>query len=274
MRNAWDFYKPDLSSEYPQVDGPETLQTYLGSIDLAYDAFRSKYSKSAESKGLPVKRSTTSEEPRADFSIDDMDYVILHSPYAKLVQKGFARLVYNDYLVDSKNPAYAEVPAAYGEAERRSTIVNKDLEKYFTAFSKGAAAQKLEPSMDTVRRCGNMYSASLYGGLASLVATIEPSEIKNKRVFMYSFGSGSAASVFVVRAAGSTEDIRAKLNLKERLAGMQVVPCPAYVDALATREATHNAVNYDPKGSLEDLWPGTYYLDKVDNKFRRTYART
>ena len=28
------------------------------------------------------------------------------------------------------------------------------------------------------------------------------------------------------------------------------------------------------KGSLEDLWPGTYYLDKVDNKFRRTYART
>ena len=37
MINAWDFYKPDLSSEYPQVDGPLTLYTYLGSIDNAYD---------------------------------------------------------------------------------------------------------------------------------------------------------------------------------------------------------------------------------------------
>ncbi|WFD34590.1 hydroxymethylglutaryl-CoA synthase [Malassezia cuniculi] len=274
MRNAWDFYKPDLSSEYPQVDGPETLQTYLGSIDAAYDAFRAKYSKFAEAKGLPVNRSTASEDPRADFSLNDVDYIILHSPYAKLVQKGFARFVYNDYLVDPKNEQYADIPAEFAEAERHTTIVNKDLEKAFTAQSKATAAQKLEPSMDTVRCCGNMYSASLYGGLASLVSNTEPETLKGKRILMYSFGSGSAASVFVLRAAGSTEHIRATLNLKERLAGMQVVPCPAYVDALATREATHNAVDYDPKGSLEDLWPGTYYLDKVDSKYRRTYART
>lgn len=274
MRNAWDFYKPDLSSEYPQVDGPETLQTYLGSIDLAYDAFRAKYTKLAEAKGLPLERSTTSDDPRANFSIENVDYAILHSPYAKLVQKGFARFVYNDFLVDQKNPRFANVPAEYAQADRKATIVNKDLEKAFIALSKDASAKKLEPSMDTVRRCGNMYSASLYGGLASLIATLEPSTLEGKRVLMYSFGSGSAASIFVVRAAGSTEDIRTKLNLKERLESMQVVPVTAYIDALATREATHNAVDHDPKGSLEDLWPGTYYVEKVDNKFRRTYART
>ena len=34
MINAWDFYKPDLSSEYPQVDGPLTLYTYLSLIHI------------------------------------------------------------------------------------------------------------------------------------------------------------------------------------------------------------------------------------------------
>lgn len=54
---------------------------------------------------------------------------------------------------------------------------------------------------------------------------------------------------------------------------MHVVPCTVYVDALSTREATHNAVNHTPKGSLEDLWPRSFYLEKVDGKFRRTYGR-
>ena len=78
MSNKWDFYKPDLSSEYPQVDGPETLYAYLGSIDAAYDAFRLKYGHLAEKKGLPQQPSKTSSDPRACFSIDHVDYAVLH----------------------------------------------------------------------------------------------------------------------------------------------------------------------------------------------------
>lgn len=132
---------------------------------------------------------------------------------------------------------------------------------------------KLEPGMDTVRRCGNMYTGSLYGGLASILSNKTSDELQGKRIFCYSFGSGCAASFFVVRAVGSTEKIRETLRLKERLEAMQVVPCNAYVDALKTREATHNAVAHDPKGSLEDLWPAAYYLEKVDDKYRRFYQR-
>ncbi|WFD41305.1 hydroxymethylglutaryl-CoA synthase [Malassezia japonica] len=273
MINAWDFYKPDLSSEYPQVDGPETLQTYLGSVDASYDAFRAKYSKLAKSKGLPLNKSATSQDPRADFSLADVDFVALHSPYAKLVQKGFARMLYNDYLADPTNEKYAEVPAEYKDLDRRSTITNKDLEKLFTALAKPLGNEKLEPGMDTVRRCGNMYTGSLYGGFASLLSNKSSEELQGKRILMYSFGSGCAASMFVIRVAGATDKIRATLDLTERLAAMQVVPCNAYVDALKTREATHNAVAYDPQGSLEDLWKGAYYLAKVDDKYRRFYER-
>jgi hypothetical protein len=28
-----------------------------------------------------------------------------------------------------------------------------------------------------------------------------------------------------------------------------------------------------PTDPVEDLFPGTFYLDKVDEKFRRTYSR-
>lgn len=165
------------------------------------------------------------------------------------------------------------MPQEYKDLDRRSTIVNKDLEKAFTALAKPILGSKLEPGMDTVRRCGNMYTGSLYGGLASILSNKTSEELQNKRILLYSFGSGSAASFFVVRIAGSTQAIRDTLQMQERLAAMQVVPCNAYVDALKTREETHNAVAYDPKGSLEDLWPGSYYLDKVDDKFRRFYKR-
>lgn len=31
--------------------------------------------------------------------------------------------------------------------------------------------------------------------------------------------------------------------------------------------------NYVPRGSADDLFPGTWYLTRVDDKFRREYAR-
>jgi hydroxymethylglutaryl-coA synthase len=273
MSNKWDFYKPDLSSEYPQVDGPETLYAYLGSIDAAYDAFRLKYGHLAEKKGLPLQPSKTSSDPRACFSIDHVDYAVLHSPYAKLVQKGFARFLFNDFLADPANEKFASIPSELKDVDRHQSIMNKDIEKTFTAHGKTAMASKLDPGMTTVRRCGNMYSGSLYGGLASVIANTNDADLKGKRLLMYSFGSGSAASVYLIRVVGSTEHMRRALDLSARLESMHVVPCTVYVDALQTREKTHNAVEYEPKGSLEDLWPKSYYLNNVDTKFRRFYKR-
>lgn len=273
MANDWDFYKPDLSSEYPQVDGPETLQTYLGSLDKAYDAFRSKTATSA-SRGAkqgangPVNGSVLSKT-----TVNDFDYVILHSPYSKLVQKGYGRLLFNDYLSDSKNEKYASIPTSFADLDRKSTITNKDVEKAFTAYGKESAAKKLEPTMDVVRRVGNMYTASLYGGLASVLSNVSSSELQGKNILMYSFGSGSAASVFTFHIQGDTSIIAEKLDLKNRLDQREVVPCQTYVESLKLREAMHSAKDVTPKGSVDSLFAGAYYLEKIDSMFRRTYGR-
>jgi hydroxymethylglutaryl-CoA synthase len=37
------------------------------------------------------------------------------------------------------------------------------------------------------------------------------------------------------------------------------------------REENHNAVDYTPSGSLDNLWEGAYYLEKIDSMYRRTY---
>ncbi|KAJ3495716.1 hypothetical protein NLJ89_g10582 [Agrocybe chaxingu] len=123
------------------------------------------------------------------------------------------------------------------------------------------------------RRLGNMYTASLYGCLASVLASVEPSALLGKRISLFSFGSGCAASVFLARVKGDTTEIRQKMDLLDRLSKMKVVPPQEFVDALQLREKNHNAVSYTPEGSVDNIWPGSYYLDSVDSKYRRKYLR-
>lgn len=33
MENVYDFYKPDMSSEFPEVDGPLTIECYFRALD-------------------------------------------------------------------------------------------------------------------------------------------------------------------------------------------------------------------------------------------------
>jgi hydroxymethylglutaryl-CoA synthase len=100
------------------------------------------------------------------------------------------------------------------------------------AFGKEDYAQRVAPSMRCAARCGNMYTASLYGGLSSLLSTVEPHQLKGKRISMFSFGSGCASSFFTLRVKGDTSEIREKLDLINRLESMKVVPCQEFVDAL------------------------------------------
>lgn len=197
----------------------------------------------------------------------------LHSPYGKLVQKGHARLFFNDYLRDTSAAAFADIPAELKDSEREKTYTDKVVEKAFMAHAGEHYKRATDPASACVKRCGNMYTASLYGALASLVSNIPAGELQGKRVGMFAFGSGCAASFYGLRVDGDVSDIQAKLDLSKRLAAMDVVPCQDYVDALKLREDNHNAIEYVPKGSLNNIWPGAYYLDNIDNLFRRTYKK-
>ena len=78
--HVWDFFKPKLDSEYPEVNGSLSQTCYLRALDDCYNRFKEK------------NRVLYGVKP----SVQDTDYFLFHSPYNKLVQKSFARLVYLD----------------------------------------------------------------------------------------------------------------------------------------------------------------------------------
>jgi hypothetical protein len=187
------------------------------------------------------------------------------SPYGKLVQKGHARMFYNvsdqpprrphqdcyddrldrldrvpldpsltlgqDYLRNSSHSSFASVPEGIN-TDRTKTYTDKIVEKTFLGVAASHYDSAVVPSTDCVKRCGNMYTASLYGALASLLSSNPEGVQQGKRIGMYAFGSGCAASFYAIRVDGSTKHIADKMQLKERLAKMDVRPCEEYVTAL------------------------------------------
>ncbi|GLB41659.1 putative this enzyme condenses acetyl-CoA with acetoacetyl-CoA to form HMG-CoA, which is the substrate for HMG-CoA reductase [Lyophyllum shimeji] len=269
MANTYDFYKPNLSSEYPEVDGPVSVVTYIAALDAAYARYREKHAKAAKRaqlNGATVEKTT--------FSIEDVDYSIFHSPYGKQAVKGFARLMFNDFLANPTSPRFANIPNpdSFLKMTPVESLSDKNVEKTFIAASKAGFAEKADPGMACSRRLGNTYTGSLYLCMASLLSNVEPEKLLGKRISMFAFGSGCAASFFVARVKGDTSEIREKLDLINRLKSMKVVHPQKFVDALAIREKNHNAVSYTPEGSVDDVWPGAYYLDGIDSKYRRKYV--
>ncbi|KAH8110819.1 hydroxymethylglutaryl-CoA synthase [Phellopilus nigrolimitatus] len=281
MANTYDFYKPKLDSEYPEVDGPLSITTYLSALDASYARFREKTAKAYKAKtGLGFINEESSNgkdiDPKSVFSLDSVDYPIFHSPYGKLVQKGHGRLLFNDFLsASASSPKFANVasPDALRDLPYAATLTDKALEKTFVALAGAQYKAAVSPSMHCAKRCGNMYTASLYGGLASLISAVAPEELRGKRLSMFAYGSGCAASFYTIRVKGDTTEIRKKMDLLNRLASMKVVPCQTYVDALKLREKNHNAGAYTPEGSIDNVWPGAYYLESIDSKYRRKYGR-
>ncbi|OWZ55576.1 hydroxymethylglutaryl-CoA synthase [Cryptococcus neoformans 125.91] len=305
IANTWDFYKPDLTAEYPTVDGPWTITAYLGALDNAYSTYVEKAEKSraraakklslanvstkaseiadaadkfvnginGDVEGVAVNGNGHANGETKDQGIAAFDYVCLHSPYGKLVQKGHARLFYNDYLRNPSSPLFANVPESIQSLDKTKTYTDKTVEKAFIGVASEHYKSAVVPGSYCVARCGNMYTASLYGALASVIASNPEGIEVGKRIGMYAFGSGCAASFFALRVAGSTKEIAEKLQLKERLASMDVRPCQEYVNALKLREENHNAVKYTPQGSLDNIWPDAYYLEGVDELYRRKYLQ-
>jgi hydroxymethylglutaryl-CoA synthase len=159
-------------------------------------------------------------------------------------------------------------------------VGDKAVERLLVKVSEPEFRAKTSDSLLLGREVGNMYCASLYGGLASLFATTSIDELAGKRVILFSYGSGLASAMYSVRistdstpkspletmAAGCTDILK-------RLKARTTVPPPEFEKTMRLRENTHHSAPYAPVGDLSTLWPGTYYLTAVDDKHRRSYAR-
>ncbi|KAI4467883.1 3-hydroxy-3-methylglutaryl coenzyme a synthase [Holotrichia oblita] len=205
MRHAYDFYKPDLTSEYPFVDGKLSIQCYLSALDNCYNLYKKK--------------------------------------------------------------------------QRKKELI-RDVEKAFINYSNKIFEEKTKPSLFIASQVGNMYTPSIYGGLVSLLISKNISEIAGNKIALFSYGSGLASSMFSITISNDYSDnsslhkLVSNLSPTKSLLAKRICIVPEkFSSMLDLREANCHKAPYEPVGDVKQLFPGTYYLTKVDDMHRRSYLR-
>ncbi|CAO2827206.1 unnamed protein product [Amaranthus hypochondriacus] len=263
MAHAYDFYKPNLASEYPVVDGKLSQTCYLMAVDSCYKLLCNKYEK-FEGK---------------QFSVNDADYIVFHSPYNKLVQKSFARLMYNDFLrnASSIDEDAKETLAPYSNISIEESYQSRELEKVTQSVARSLYDKKVKPTTLVPKQIGNTYTASLYSAFASLIHN-KHSELVGKRVLMFSYGSGLTATMFSLQfnegqQPFSLSNIAAVMDVANKLKSRHEFPPDKFVDTLKLMEHRYGAKEFVTSKDTSLLAPGTYYLTEVDSMYRRFYAK-
>ncbi|OIW25296.1 hydroxymethylglutaryl-CoA synthase [Coniochaeta ligniaria NRRL 30616] len=271
MQHAYDFYKPDLTSEYPYVDGHYSVNCYTEALDGAYRAYSKREALLTKGANGHANGNGVTDGP-VKTPLDRFDYMCFHSPTCKLVQKSYARLLYHDYLADPDSPAFADVPPEVRDMDYKKSLTDKVVEKTFMALSKKRFQDRVNTSIQVATNVGNMYCASVWGGLASIIGHVESEELQGKRIGLFSYGSGLAASFCSFRVNGSTQSIKDVLSIQKRLTNRRAVPPETYDAMCDLRKKAHLQKNFKPVGDVSTIAPGTYYLENVDDMFKRSYA--
>ncbi|GME30027.1 3-hydroxy-3-methylglutaryl coenzyme A synthase [Neofusicoccum parvum] len=267
MRHAYDFYKADMSSEYPLVDGLLSIKCYLEAVDGCYKAYQAKVATVVPENGNAANGNSASA------LVDGFDYMAFHAPNCKLVAKSYARLVYNDSISHPESSMFITgLPAEARDVEYEASRTDKTVESIFMKLSKKRFAERVQPSLLVPTMCGNMYTASVYSSLISIICSVPAAQLRGKRIGLFSYGSGLASSLFSLQVVGDTGRMANILDLHRRLDARKGVAPETYDSMCKMRERAYQKKNYVPEGDIDELAAGTYYLKYVDEKFRRTYA--
>ena len=240
ITHAYDFYKPDLTSEYPYVDGQYSLQCYTQAVDKCYAAYNAreqalKSRMNGHANGNGVHKEEESKTP-----IDRFDYMAFHAPQCKLVSKSYARLLYNDFIADPTNEAFSEVAPELRDIDIQASLTDKTIEKTFMGLTKKRFAQRVQPGIQVATQCGNMYCGSVYGNLFGLISNVSPEQIKGKKIGVFSYGSGLASALFSLKVVGDTTEMAEKLDLQKRLDARKVVPPEVYDEVRLESSRTYS----------------------------------
>ena len=265
MKNAYDFYKPNPSSEYPTVDGHYSLDCYLEALYNCLHNYNNK-------KGIINY---------------NQDYFCFHCPYSKLVEKAFYQLKCFEIYYNYTN----NITEIYNYIKNiDKTIINEIIEKEgkFWKLSKNIQDKiknnfsndfkvLIEPGLFLCKQLGNLYTGSIFGFLLSLLLNLSTrrQSLVGSRIFLFSYGSGLASTLLVLDVDNekykniikNNQDILTHLN--ERI---KVSPY-LYESILLKKEKLYLKNNYIPQGKIEDLFEGTFYLTKMDNLWRRFYSQ-
>lgn len=112
-----------------------------------------------------------------------------------MVQKSFFALLLEDMKLHDPHQYDTKLLNEMRELNFKfSTKSNKILQK---SIFQQEWEHKCERSLRLAKQLGNIYTGSLYNGLLSLVCDPDI-DLAGKKILMFSYGSGCAASMFMV----------------------------------------------------------------------------
>ena len=222
IKNEYDFYRP-FGKETPLVNGNYSNLLYLIQVRKAFDSYKEKAIKTGL---IPLKV--------GESITDHIDFFSVHLPYRKMGEKALAYLLRHEwrYL-----PRWKEVIRELGMEEPlpkdpRGTIESiladvefmKADEKFRrtfmqTSFYNEVYEKKMASSLEASAIIGNLYTASMYMGLRSLLEFEYKKgvELEGKRVGFGSYGSGSSAMVFSGTIQPDYKEVVKEMNLQEEI---------------------------------------------------------
>jgi len=218
IKNEYDFYRP-FGKETPLVNGSYSNLLYLISVRKAFDAYKEKAIKFGLIK-LKDGESIT----------DHINFFAVHLPYRKMGEKALAYLLRHEWR---HLPRWKYVIKEIGMPEPqpkdpRGTIESiladtefmKGDEKFRRAFMQTSFynqvyEKKMTSSLEASASIGNLYTASMYMGLRSLLEYEHKkgSDLEGKRVGFGSYGSGSSAMVFSGMIQPQYKEVVNRMNL-------------------------------------------------------------
>jgi len=255
MNHAYDFFKPDLTSEFPVVDGKLSIQCYLNALDQCYKSYLSKCTD--------------------NLNLNKFDSFIFHTPYCKLVQKSLARLYLNDFVNSNTKEENYPGLEQYKDIHLPDTYFDRDIEKIFMERSKSLFEKMTKPSLLLASRVGNMYTPSVYSGLASYLMSLPLENLPGKKIGVFSYGSGLASSMFSIKIVDNELSVLVR-NLKKSIDNLEKrirLTAEQFTEVLEIRQKSLHQAPYVPVGNKDQLFIGTWYLSNIDEFHRRYYER-
>jgi len=178
---------------------------------------------------------------------EDLDYLVYHMPLESLVRKAHAVLL----------------EESGAEADEKSA------ERSFEGM--------VAPSLRYCGETGNIFSGTLYAGLAALIDS-DPPPPSGARVGMYSYGSGSCAEFFAGSLGSEARAVVGAQRIAERLLARVRLTLPDYERIVLERESKALVSDFTPDretpaGHFEEAYrgKGLLVLDRVKD-FYRHYA--
>ncbi|CAF1161791.1 unnamed protein product [Adineta steineri] len=274
MKHVYDFYKPNLSSPYPVVDGQLSVQCYTSALDACYTQYCTKAQMNNESHS---NQSSVNEVNLSTFA-----GIVFHTPYVKLTQKSLSRLYLNDIIRGCSYIPSPLVEKYKGKIDLDSSMNDKELERDLIEKSREVYEQKTLPGLYFSQNMGNMYTPSVYYSLFSFLSSQTSDEqLYGRRILLFSYGSGLASSMYslICRKVHDSRFTLAQIQKSVKQArhildNERTELEPDLMDKLLLeREEKDHKAPFTPTQPNEVLKSGNMYLQSVDKNYRRYYEK-